>query len=476
MARTCHHSIGNPYWPILGALVFVNLVLKMALPNIEDTIAAIATPPGTGAIGIVRVSGPESHVIADQVFQPHNKSLPSLQTTNTVVLGTVHHKHEIIDQALLLIFRSPHSYTGQNVIELQTHGGPAVLKGVLKACIEQGARLAGPGEFTLRAYLSGQIDLIQAESVLSLINAQSDQARRQAIHGLAKELSKKIDKIQTDLTSVYAAIQATLDYPEEGVPEAEKQIPLENAERNIEELLATAKAGDITQRGARLAIVGKPNAGKSSLLNALLGYERSIVSPHSGTTRDYLEAPLEFNGLQITAIDTAGIRSTLDPVEKAGVESAIDIAATADLTLLVLDRSEPFLQGDLALYDNLIRPSLITVATKADLSPAWKSLPWVEQPLTVSSQTGKGLENLRNAVSKSLLDGSHTTELWITIDRHKSLLEETAKLVCRAKEAPDDLAALDLEVALTKLGQITGRSEVSEETISYIFSQFCVGK
>ncbi|MCH2667714.1 MAG: tRNA uridine-5-carboxymethylaminomethyl(34) synthesis GTPase MnmE, partial [Deinococcales bacterium] len=191
----------------------------MALPNIEDTIAAIATPPGTGAIGVVRLSGPESYVIADKIFQPQKKSLPSLETPNTVLLGTVYKNEEMIDQALLLTFRSPHSYTGQDVIELQTHGGPAVLKGVLGACIEQGARLAGPGEFTLRAYLSGQIDLIQAESVLSLINAQTDQARRQAMRGLAKELSKRIDKIQTDLMSVYAAIQATIDYPEEGVPE-----------------------------------------------------------------------------------------------------------------------------------------------------------------------------------------------------------------------------------------------------------------
>ena len=448
----------------------------MALPNIEDTIAAIATPPGTGAIGVVRLSGPESYVIADKIFQPQKKSLPSLETPNTVLLGTVYKNEEMIDQALLLTFRSHHSYTGQDVIELQTHGGPAVLKGVLGACIEQGARLAGPGEFTLRAYLSGQIDLIQAESVLSLINAQTDQARRQAMRGLAKELSKRIDKIQTDLMSVYAAIQATLDYPEEGVPEAEKQIPLEHAERNLEELLATAQAGDITQRGARLAIIGKPNAGKSSLLNSLLGYKRSIVSPHSGTTRDYLEVPLEFNGLQITAIDTAGIRTTSDPVEKAGVESALDIAETADLTLLVLDRSERFLESDAEFYGNLIQPSVITVATKADLPPAWTSLPWIEKPLKVSSQTGKGLESLRRAISETLLAGSQTTELWITLDRHKALLEDALKLVYRAKEAPEDLAALDLEVALTKLGQITGRSEVSEETIAYIFAQFCVGK
>ena len=200
------------------------------------------------------------------------------------------------------------------------------------------------------------------------------------------------------------------------------------------------------------------------------------MSPHSGTTRDYLEVPLEFNGLQITAIDTAGIRTTSDPVEKAGVESALDIAETADLTLLVLDRSERFLESDAEFYGNLIQPSVITVATKADLPPAWTSLPWIEKPLKVSSQTGKGLESLRRAISETLLAGSQTTELWITLDRHKALLEDALKLVYRAKEAPEDLAALDLEVALTKLGQITGRSEVSEETIAYIFAQFCVGK
>jgi tRNA modification GTPase len=448
----------------------------MALPNTEDTIAAIATPPGTGAIGVVRVSGPLSRAIVDRIFRPLNKSLPSQQEANTVILGTVHHDGETLDQALLLTFHSPRSYTGQDLIELQTHGGPAVLKGVLRACLNQGARPAGPGEFTLRAFLSGRMDLVQAESVLSLINAETEQARRQAVRGLAEELSTRINEIQTDLIVVYGAIQATLDYPEEGVPEAEKQAPLERAETALQGLLATARIGDITHRGARLALIGKPNAGKSSLLNALLGYERSIVSDQSGTTRDYLEAPLDFEGIPVTVIDTAGIRATKDPVEKAGVETALQIAATADLALLIMDQSEPFTSYEKELYENLLNASVLTVATKADLPPAWTSLPWVEEPLSISVKTGTGLDALRSTVSKTLLAEASTTELWITVDRHKVLLEEVLDLVCRAKDSPDDLAALDLEVALTRLGEITGRSEVSEETLTYIFSQFCVGK
>ena len=250
----------------------------MALPNTEDTIVAIATPPGSGAIGVIRLSGPKSLRVADAIFQPTAGGLPSSLRANRVTYGRIVRDGETYDQALLLTFHHPKSYTGQDVVELHTHGGPAVLRGVLSLCFKQGARPAGPGEFTLRAFLSGKIDLIQAESVLGLVHAQTDQARRQASLGLSCILSGRIDEIQTRLTQVYGDIQASLDYPEEGVPPAIRDRPLSEISATLKELLATAKAGDLTRRGARLVLVGKPNAGKSSLLNALLGFDRSIVS------------------------------------------------------------------------------------------------------------------------------------------------------------------------------------------------------
>lgn len=448
----------------------------MALPNTEDTIVAIATPPGSGAIGVIRLSGPKSLRVADAIFQPTAGGLPSRLKANRVTYGRIVRDGETYDQALLLTFHHPKSYTGQDVVELHTHGGPAVLKGVLGLCFKQGARPAGPGEFTLRAFLSGKIDLIQAESVLGLVHAQTDQARRQASLGLSRILSGRIDEIQTRLTQVYGNIQASLDYPEEGVPPAIRDRPLSEISATLKELLATAKAGDLTRRGARLALVGKPNAGKSSLLNALLGFDRSIVSEQPGTTRDYLEAPLDFDGLPVTAIDTAGIRSAGDEVEAVGVAASRKVAAAADLTLLVLDRSVPVEAGDELLFEGLLGPATLIVANKGDLPAAWTALPWTRTQLTVSARTGMGLEGLRQAVREVLLGGVSNTELWITVERHRALLEDVLELIHRAREVPDDLAALDLELAIQKLGEMTGRSEVAEETLEYIFSQFCVGK
>ncbi|MEX2542557.1 MAG: GTPase, partial [Trueperaceae bacterium] len=266
------------------------------LPPSNDTIAAIATAPGIGAVGIVRVSGPECFDLADRVFEPAAGSLPSGLPAGRVTFGTIRDQERLLDEALLLNFRAPHSYTGQDAIELQTHGGPAVLREVLELCLRRGARLAKPGEFTLRAYLSGRIDLVQAESVLGLVNAQSETARRQAAFGLSRALSDRLEGIQSRVTAVFGNLQAVFDYPDEGVPESERREPLDQALAEIDGLLATARAGEIAVRGARLALVGRPNAGKSSLLNALLGYERSLVSDTPGTTRDYLEAPMSVAG------------------------------------------------------------------------------------------------------------------------------------------------------------------------------------
>ena len=445
----------------------------MALPPQGDTIAAIATAPGVGAVGIVRVSGPDAYRVGEQLFKPRKGRVAQLPA-GRVVYGHVTDSGELVDESLLLTFRAPHSYTGEDVLEVQTHGGPAVLRRVLELCVQHGARLAQPGEFTLRAYLSGRLDLVQAESVLNLVNAQSDSARRNAALGLSKALSEQLELIQNDVTAVYGDVQAMFDYPDEGVPEAEFIGPLKRAVARIDKLLATAKAGRIAQRGARLALVGKPNAGKSSLLNALLGFQRSLVSPTPGTTRDYLEAPLDILGVPVTAVDTAGLRDTGDAVEASGVELAKTVAQSADLSLLLLDRSAPLGPEDVALTRNLEPGRLLVVASKTDLSAAWD--PDTLGALSVSATTGEGLAALREAVRERLVGDAGQSELWLVGERQVSALETVREHLLRAQGAPDDLAALDLEDALKTLAELTGRGEIAEETLEHIFKNFCVGK
>ena len=448
----------------------------MPLPPQGDTIAAIATAPGVGAVGIVRLSGPNAYEIGGRLFQPKNGRSVTQLPAGRVVYGRVTDGAELVDESLLLSFRAPHSYTGEDVLELQTHGGPAVLRRVLDLCVQHGARFAEPGEFTLRAYLSGRLDLVQAEAVLDLVNAQSDSARRSAALGLSKALSEQLGLIQDDLTQVYGDLQAMFDYPDEGVPDAEFTEPLGRAVGRIDKLLGTAKAGRVAQRGARLALIGRPNAGKSSLLNALLGYGRSLVSDTPGTTRDYLEAPLDILGVPVTAVDTAGIRETGDAVEASGVELARSIARHADLTLLLLDTSRVLGPGDLELVQELDPARLLVLASKTDLPPVWTSAELQVEVLNVSAATGEGLDTLREQVRRTLIGDAGQSELWLGSERQIRALEVVREHILRAGDAPDDLAALDLADALRTLAELTGRGDVAEETLAHIFKNFCVGK
>ena len=448
----------------------------MALPPLNDTISAIATAPGTGAVGIIRLSGPESYAIADAIFRAKNHKSLLDTAAGRLVYGDIIDNKNVIDETVALTFKKPHSYTAQDVIELQTHGGPAVLRRVLELTHEYGARLAKPGEFTLRAFMNGRIDLVQAESVLSIVNAQSESARRNAALGLSKALTEQLNLIQTDITRVYGNLQAVFDYPEEGVPASEFQEPLERAIERINQLLRTSKAGRIAQKGARLALIGKPNAGKSSLLNALLGYQRSIVSDIPGTTRDYLEAPLSIEGIPITAIDTAGIRQTEDVIEASGVLAAKDIAAHADLTLYLLEQNVLPNEEDLEMLKSLEPARSIVVASKADLGITWTSEVINRTILSVSTVTNEGLEKLKQIISQKLIGDAGQSELWISNERHAQALQITRDLLEQAKDAPDDLASLDLEEALRALAEITGRGDIAEETLEHIFANFCVGK
>ena len=449
----------------------------MPLPPTDDTIAAIATAPGIGAIGVVRVSGPEALRIAARLFRPRGGADPGSLASGRFVVGWVVDDDEAIDEGLLLVFRAPASVTGQDVIEFQVHGGPAVLAAVLSACLRHGARPAGPGEFTLRAFLAGKLDLAQAESVQALVEARSDAARRHAGIGLAGGLSRRIDAAQHDLTTVYAAVLAQLDYPEEGVEDVAVAAPLERALETIDALLATARAGRAARRGATMALVGRPNAGKSSLLNALLGYERALVSDVPGTTRDYLEAPLELGRVSVTAIDTAGLRPTVDAVEGAGVRAARDIAAGADVVLAVIDGSRPVDDDDRALVAQLAGPRTLWVASKADGVHAWEAADaGLEGVLRVSAHRGSGLDALRAALEAALLGDAAVSEAWLVSERHEAALREAREAVERSRTAPDDLRGLDLETALRALASVTGRGDVAEDTLSEVFQRFCVGK
>lgn len=431
--------------------------------NLKDPICAIATPPGKGAIGVVRLSGEGALEMAARAFRGKD---PRRLKGGRFTLGEVVDPAtgEVIDQALLLVFRAPHSYTGEDVVEFQTHGSPAVLRRVMEVLVSLGARPAGRGEFTLRAYLNGKLDLAQAEAVLALIEAEGELARRQALRGLEGALSRKIAALEERLLDLLAHIQALLDYPEEGVEPHRAEAVIREALAEVEGLLAQAKVSRLAQKGARLALVGAPNAGKSSLLNALLGYERALVSPIPGTTRDYLEAPLELSGIPLVAVDTAGVRETEDPLERAGVERALRIAQEADLILYVADRSVPRPPPPPLPWDRVIR-----VATKADLPPAWEDPAF----LPVSSLTGEGLERLKEALKEALL-GSGGGEFLFTERQVEALLRARERLL-EALALPEDLMGLALEEALRALAALTGK-EVAEEVVARVFQNFCVGK
>jgi tRNA modification GTPase len=452
-----------------------------------DTIAAIATPPGEGGIGIVRVSGSAAFPIAERLFRRRGGSKP-LQS-HRVYFGVIVDPAagETLDCALLLPFRAPRSYTGEDVIEFHCHGSPYLLRRVLGLVWREGARPAEPGEFTLRAFLNGKLDLAQAEAVADLIRARSEAQLRSALALHEGALSKQVHTLADEVLRLLATVEAHIDFSEEiGELDPHTLAPaFESLLQRLDSLLQGARAGRILREGARVAIVGRPNVGKSSLLNALLGEERAITTEIPGTTRDTLEESLIIGGAPIVILDTAGLRESADVVEQIGVERARRAAERADLILFVYDLTAPDWDADRALLQTLPAdtPKLL-VGNKvdaADLAQVQRSRSVFLDSVLISALTGAGLDALQEAILTALelqRIGEETPTL--THQRHIQAVKDAKRALEQAREAlrqgyPPDLIAVDLRTAWLALGAITG--ETADETlVQRIFRDFCIGK
>lgn len=460
-----------------------------------DLIAAVATPPGAGGVGILRLSGPGAAQAAAQVFRPKGK-LPLTQAPDRQLLyGTLlDPQGQPIDTGLAFVSRAPHSYTGEETAELQCHGSPMVLSLVLEALCAAGARQARAGEFTQRAFLNGKLDLTQAEAVIDLIDAETPAAARQAAGQLEGALSRRIEGIYSNLTDVMAHFCAVLDYPDEDIDPFQAQQLQEELDRQgeaLQALLRTGRRGQLLARGITCVLLGRPNAGKSSLLNALAGYERAIVTHIPGTTRDTIEVNVELAGCPFRLVDTAGLRDSDDPIEQLGVERSRAALAQADVILLVHDGTQDLTDEDLALLDQaLVQADTILVSNKSDL-PGY-GLPMVASdaghtliPVGLSAKTGLGMEFLEEALGQlaaQLLPQAQEEACGqlLTNQRQTDAVRRAAEGVARASQAlaagmtPDALLT-DVEAAMAALGELTGKT-LREDITSRIFERFCVGK
>ena len=474
--------------------------------------ATIATPPGYGGIGIVRVSGPDAFAIVLPLLRRPggDTSLPPSHTL-TYAHIVAPDTQEILDETLVAFMRAPHTYTCEDVVEIQGHGGPLILQRIVRQVLVRGARMANPGEFTLRAFLNGRLDLAQAEAVMDLISSQTEVGQRLAMQQLRGRISEQVQHARHSLLGVIARIEASIDFPEEDVPTpkpTELSPSILEAQRQVDSLLAGSEQGRLYRQGLRTAIIGRPNVGKSSLLNALLRSERAIVTPIAGTTRDTVEEVANVRGIPLHLIDTAGITTSSDPVEQIGVERSRAAAESADLTLLVFDGSEPLTAQDrrvseelwamgfggggqsdhpaVALQDMARRP-VVLIVNKADcrllVEIAHLRQMWPGAPLIHTSMlTGAGIAELEEHIANLVLAGKtlHSESALITSARHQESLRRAsehirASLIPLREGLPLDFVSIDLRAAYDALGEVTGET-ASEDLLERIFQEFCIGK
>lgn len=452
-----------------------------------ETIVAIASAvvPQQGSIGIVRLSGAKAMEIARTLFHAPGKQR---WESHRILYGYIRHPEtrQLVDEALLLIMLSPRSFTREDVVEFHCHGGIIPVQQVLQLCLEQGARLAQPGEFTLRAFLNGRIDLTQAESIAEIVGARSPQASQIALAGLQGKLAHPLRQLRATCLDILAEIEARIDFEDDLPPLNEKEIRanLKAALIQVKEILATADRGELLRSGLKVAIVGRPNVGKSSLLNAWSRSDRAIVTDLPGTTRDVVESQLVVGGIPVQVLDTAGIRHTADTVEKIGVERSRQAARAADLILLIIDAQAGWTAEDEEIYQQVQNRPLILVINKTDLaSPqSVKSSPQINKIVNTAAALNQGIDSLEQAILESVQGGNLTAaDLDMAINqrqaaaltRAKTALEQVQETI--SDRLPLDFWTIDLRSAVQALGEITGE-EVTESVLDRIFSRFCIGK
>jgi len=458
--------------------------------SLDDTIAAISTPVGEGGIGIVRLSGPEALSILQRLFKPGGCGAKR-DGSFTPAPYHLHYGHivdpetgERVDEVLVAYMPAPHTYTREDVAEIDCHGGIVPLRRVLALCLRQGARLAHEGEFTLRAFLNGRLDLAQAEAVLDIVRAKTEASLRVAMGQLGGGLSREVREVRSKLVETLAYLEASIDFPEDEIPNHDPTANLSTAIEHLERLLAQADQGIIYRQGVRTAIVGRPNVGKSSLLNALLRTSRAIVTPIPGTTRDTLEETINLHGIPLCLIDTAGIRKGRDPIEQLGVERSRRALERADLVLMMVDGSEPLAPEDEEIASLLGEKPALLVINKIDLPEVCDTsmlLPEVRR-VRISALTGEGLPLLEEAIADLIFGGQVVTSdlPLVSSPRHQEILNRALAHLCDALHAhengmPADFVTIDLTAAINALGEITGET-ASDDLLEAIFSNFCIGK
>lgn len=454
----------------------------------DDTIAAISTALGEGGLAVIRISGAEAVTIADRCFRPAAgpTSRPSRVPSHTLHFGHVFNRNRRIDEVLLAVLRAPRTFTREDTVEISCHGGVLPAKLILDTVLAHGARPAEPGEFTQRAFLNGRIDLAQAEAVADVIHSRTELALLAANEQLAGRLSSRINQLRDEIMRTLAHVEAHIDFPDEDItPDTHEQLlaGLRHAIGFVGELLATADEGRILRRGIRAAIVGRPNVGKSSLLNQLLGRDRAIVTPLAGTTRDTIEETANIRGVPVVFVDTAGLRESEDTIEREGVRRSREALSRSEMVLQVIDASEPLQEEDRRFCEDSTDRKRLLVLNKTDLprraelaeTPASRSL-------QVSCLTGAGIEPLKDAIKELVWTGSIGAEmLEVAINsRHQDALRRALQALSHTVDAMKaslalDLVAVDLRIAVNAIGEIVGKT-TTEDLLDSVFSSFCIGK